>query len=145
MYAKTISKSVLTSKNILASLIAGPATERLFALVHQHVKTACDEFAGSSRSLITITVGSEMYARIKDDICSRILDALPALFTSLEQYTDRALDMEPLLREKMAELPSEEFEGMLHPVFQEDEWKLVLMGGVLGVVIGFAQIQMLGA
>ncbi len=45
----------------------------------------------------------------------------------------------------MEALPPEEFEGLLHPVFQEDEWKLVLMGGVLGVIIGFAQIQILGA
>jgi len=35
--------------------------------------------------------------------------------------------------------------GLLHPVFEEDEWKLVLMGGVLGVIIGFAQIELLGA
>jgi hypothetical protein len=27
----------------------------------------------------------------------------------------------------------------LHPVFEEDEWKLVLVGGVLGIVLGVLQ------
>ena len=145
VYAKTISKSVLNSKNILASLIAGPATDRLFELVHAHVKRACDEFAGVSRPLLTITVGVEMYDAIKEDICTRIVDKLPTLLTSLEKYSDRALDMENLLRTKMAELPASEFESILHPVFEADEWKLVVLGGLLGVIIGFAQIEMLGA
>ena len=31
------------------------------------------------------------------------------------------------------------FERLLHPVFEPDEWKLILMGGALGVVIGLVQ------
>ena len=30
-------------------------------------------------------------------------------------------------------LPSAEFEGVLHPVFEEDEWKLIAVGGLLGI------------
>jgi len=120
-------------------------TERLFTLVHAHVKKTLDEFAGVSKPLIEIGVGAALYARIKEDICDRFLERLPPLLLSLESYTDRALDMEETIREKMAALPPEEFESLLHPVFAEDEWKLVLMGGVLGVVIGYAQIHILGA
>ena len=50
------------------------------------------------------------------------------------------MDLEVTLREKMKALSFEQFEGLLHPIFQEDEWKLVLMGGALGAVIGFVQI-----
>ncbi|GLD96886.1 hypothetical protein PINS_up005569 [Pythium insidiosum] len=49
------------------------------------------------------------------------------------------MDLEATLREKMKTLTSSQFEQLLHPIFQEDEWKLVLMGGVLGLVIGFLQ------
>ena len=28
------------------------------------------------------------------------------------------------------------FERLLHPVFESNEWKLILMGGVLGFMIG---------
>ena len=36
-------------------------------------------------------------------------------------------------------LPSKEFEGMLRPAFQEDEWMIMVLGGVLGVVVGTLQ------
>ena len=39
----------------------------------------------------------------------------------------------------MSGLSSADFEGMLHPVFQEDEIILIAMGGLLGVVIGLVQ------
>ena len=39
----------------------------------------------------------------------------------------------------MGSLPPADFEGLLHPVFQEDEFKLIILGGILGVLVGFAQ------
>jgi hypothetical protein len=32
-----------------------------------------------------------------------------------------------------------EFEKVLHPIFEEDELTLVLVGGVLGLVVGYLQ------
>mmetsp|Transcript_26530 Transcript_26530/g.61930 ORF Transcript_26530/g.61930 Transcript_26530/m.61930 type:complete len:496 (+) Transcript_26530:96-1583(+) len=45
--------------------------------------------------------------------------------------------------ERMAAMPVEEFENLLHPVFQEDEWILILLGGLLGAIVGFGQIEVL--
>lgn len=39
----------------------------------------------------------------------------------------------------MQGLSGEEFEGVLHPVFQEDELTLILVGAFLGLVAGFGQ------
>ncbi|GMI32403.1 hypothetical protein TrRE_jg4312 [Triparma retinervis] len=43
------------------------------------------------------------------------------------------------MSERMGALPAKQFERLLHPVFEEDEWKLIVMGGVLGVAIGALQ------
>ena len=43
------------------------------------------------------------------------------------------------MRIAMEGLPSKDFERLLHPVFEEDEWKLILVGGMLGVTIGLLQ------
>ena len=43
------------------------------------------------------------------------------------------------LKQKMQQLSGQEFEGVLHPVFQEDELTLILVGAFLGMVAGFAQ------
>ena len=52
---------------------------------------------------------------------------------------DEALDLEETLKQKMQQLSGQEFEGVLHPVFQEDELTLILVGAFLGMVAGFAQ------
>ena len=40
----------------------------------------------------------------------------------------------------MKALDSESFEGVLRPAFQQDEWKLILAGAVLGLAAGVAQL-----
>ena len=42
-------------------------------------------------------------------------------------------------RTRLQALPCEEFEGVLHPVFEEDEWKLIAVGGLLGLWVGAFQ------
>eukprot|EP00976_Prorocentrum_cordatum_P059508 1175525-Prorocentrum_minimum.AAC.5 len=36
-------------------------------------------------------------------------------------------------------LPPDQFERVLHPAFEEDELKLILVGGVLGCAMGILQ------
>ena len=50
------------------------------------------------------------------------------------------MDMETTIREKMTELPPEDFEGVLHPAFEEDEIQLILLGGFLGALAGALQL-----
>jgi len=40
----------------------------------------------------------------------------------------------------MKELSPEEFEGVLRPAYQQDEWKLILVGAILGMGAGFIQL-----
>ena len=48
--------------------------------------------------------------------------------------------METEIRVKMSELPAKEFEGVLHPAFEEDELTLIVLGGALGALVGILQI-----
>jgi len=48
--------------------------------------------------------------------------------------------MENIIREKMAQLPPEQFEGVLHPAFEEDEIQLIVLGGLLGAIVGGLQL-----
>ena len=45
----------------------------------------------------------------------------------------------PWLYSAWQALPCAEFEGVLHPVFEEDEWKLIAVGGLLGMWVGIFQ------
>ena len=58
---------------------------------------------------------------------------------SVQAYFDGRIGLERTIRERMEALPHRDFEQMLHPVFQEDEWKLIVVGGGLGLAIGLFQ------
>jgi hypothetical protein len=40
----------------------------------------------------------------------------------------------------MVNLDPESFEGVLRPAFQQDEWKLIVAGAVLGLGAGVLQV-----
>jgi hypothetical protein len=44
------------------------------------------------------------------------------------------------MEERMKKLPSEDFQNLLRPCFQEDEVKLIAIGGVLGALAGVGQL-----
>ena len=47
------------------------------------------------------------------------------------------------LRGRLTALHPAEFEALLHPVFKEDEWKLVAVGGALGAAVGLLQAYLI--
>ena len=72
----------------------------------------------------------------------RFMEELPISIRKIFDYASEALSVADTLEEKMQGLSAVEFEGFLHPVFEADEWKLILVGGFLGAVAGALQLLM---
>ena len=53
---------------------------------------------------------------------------------------ERGAIVEKVISERMQALSSEEFQDLLRPAFQEDEWILIIVGGVLGAMAGMFQL-----
>jgi len=141
VYGAITAKEVLSSKNIIREMLEGPNSDKLKAMIRRHLEDGCDEFMAflGPKKVIELAIGTDVVASMKEEAVSSIMDSLPETMKHVEAYTQTALDMENTMGTRMAALPCREFERLLHPVFEEDEWKLVLMGGVLGVVIGAVQ------
>jgi hypothetical protein len=72
-----------------------------------------------------------------------VVELLPETSKHLEQYTMDALDINNSIVAKMELLTPEEFEGMLRPVFKEDEPTLILVGAALGFLVGELQVHVM--
>jgi uncharacterized membrane protein YheB (UPF0754 family) len=144
-YGKIVAGSILSARHLVPAIIKGPCSDRLFELVHRHVRGACDEFTGVARPFIRLYSGAAHYDRCKQKVGEKLIDSLAATMRHVERHLDKQMDLANILRERMQNLPSKDFEDLLHPVFQEDEWKLVLMGGALGVFVGCVQWWALGS
>lgn len=144
-YAKIVSGHIINSQNIYNEMIYGPSVDKLVKLVQVHVKRALDISAGYTKPIIQIIVGPQKYLQVKKKLVKRFVFALPGPIKKSFDYTERALDMENLLRTRLQALSPEEFEGILRPAFQEEELKLILVGAALGALAGFIQFALMFA
>jgi len=53
------------------------------------------------------------------------------------------MDVRDTLVGRMQQMTAEEFESVLRPVFQQDEWKLIAVGKVLGFLVGELQVSVM--
>ena len=142
-YARLGAEKVLTPAVILDSLLNGPLADRLFAMVRNEVQDAIDAELNIVEPLVPAAIGSARYTELRNLVVARVQERLPEAAARLEGYTGEAIDIEATARTSLAALSDEEYEGMLRPVFKDDEWLVVAVGGGLGFVVGELQVFLL--
>lgn len=138
-YARIVTSRILTTKQIFDFIIRGQGAKKFEELVRKHVGRVVENTAGVSRTLFELAGGEKQIDIIKDIASYRFMQELPIAIRDALDYAEKALNIEENLREKMAALSYEEFEGFLRPAFQEDEMTLILVGAVLGSIAGIGQ------
>ncbi|MBF0351992.1 MAG: DUF445 family protein [SAR324 cluster bacterium] len=139
-YGALIASEILNPENIIEGILKGPSSDKLFKLIQRHVKRTIDSSTGITKPFIALTMGTHRYIQMKEMAVDKVLEHLPEGLSHLHAYTEEAMDIQTILREKMKQLTAEEFIGLLRPAFQEDEWILIMVGGALGVAVGFFQL-----
>lgn len=142
-YGRLIAREVVTPRNIIDAILKGPMSDRLFTMIQKHVQRVVDEQSGIAKPIVVFAVGSTKYQEMKRHVAQRIIERLPETLKHVEQYAADAMDLERTLANKMTELSLEEFEDLLHPAFQQDEWILITVGAVLGFLVGELQVQVM--
>jgi uncharacterized membrane protein YheB (UPF0754 family) len=66
-------------------------------------------------------------------------EALPQLMPACYDYMDEVMQIEVTMRDALQAMPPDEFINILRPVFQQDEIKLIIVGGILGLAAGIIQ------
>ena len=142
-YGRVVADEILTVPKIVEALLTGPRSDRLIALVQRHVSDVVDRQLGLARPLVVLGVGSRRYRQLKADIAERALAAAPRAMEPAMAYAKQALGIQDTVVRAMRALTPLEFESVLRPAFRQDEWKLILVGGVLGAIVGELQVLLL--
>ena len=109
------------------------------ALLDKHVDGLTDSLVGQARPLVVGYLGEDNFDEMRVLVRESARGQIKDVIKFMHEYTDDALDLENEIATKMAALPSKDFERVLHPVFEEDEFKLILVGAILGVLVGLFQ------
>ena len=139
-YGRLIAAEIVTARNIIAAVLRGPLSDRLFGLVQKQVQRVVDEQAGLAKPFVVFAVGSSKYQEMKKLVASEIMKMLPDTMKHVEKYAGDAMDLENTIAGKMKELTPEEFEALLRPAFEQDEWILIAVGAALGFLVGEMQV-----
>lgn len=138
-FARTTSREFLTIDAFVNRMLTGPQADRTHRLILDNVKPLVDEAIGIIRPAVQVAVGPREYEALKEDLAARTIELLPVAMSDPAFSESRAVLVEKAMYDTMVSLDNEEFAGILRPVVEEDEWKLIAVGAVLGGLAGLAQ------
>jgi uncharacterized membrane protein YheB (UPF0754 family) len=142
-YGALIADEIITPRKVIEAILLGPLSDRVFAMIRREVQNALDRSAGLARPLVVVTIGSTRYRQMKATIATKIIERLPETMAYVEDYARETMDIRNVLRDKMQRLDERQFEALIRPAFEQDEWILITVGAALGFVMGEVQALVL--
>ncbi len=122
----------------LISQITG--VDKVLQIYRKHVDRSVERSMGfASRVAVVAPRIEAQMDELKQDVEHFSLELLPQHSQAIEEYMDTAMNVQETLTWRLQRIPPPEFESIVHPIFQDDEWILLLVGGILGVIIGLLQ------
>ncbi len=143
IYGDLVARQVVTPSKVITSVLQGPASDRVFAVIQRKLEEEIDKQIGVGRPLVVLAVGGSGYRQVKEIVADSVIKRLPETAQHLEGYAEDALDIRNTIVLKMREMTADDFEQLLRPAFKQDEWKLIAVGAVLGGLVGELQVVLM--
>ena len=145
--AELICRNVVDAKAMLNYMLRSPSStgvEKVLEIYRNHVNRSVDNSVGLAKKIAPERLLSQI-DEMKQDVIDFSLELLPQHSRAIEEYMDKTMNVQETLTWRLSRISPPEFESIIHPIFQDDEWILLVVGGLLGVVIGLLQAWALQA
>jgi uncharacterized membrane protein YheB (UPF0754 family) len=141
-FSRVFTEDVLTAKEVVHTLVHGARSDRTMALLRAHISEIMENKLVVQ--LITQTaVGPEGYADLKDAALEKAIQYTEELAEDSHFNQEQARVVQTMMNERISAQPPAEFQDLVRPIFHEDEWILVAIGGALGALVGWGQLVLL--
>jgi uncharacterized membrane protein YheB (UPF0754 family) len=140
--ASAICEKVIDAQAMMDYMFRNPnstdGVERVLEIYRRHIGNSLDQQFWAMSGVAPASVVQEI-DRLKEDVVNYALEVLPRHTKEIERYMDETLQVKETLSWRLARITPDEFEDIIHPIFKQDEWILLAVGGFLGVIIGLVQ------
>lgn len=140
-FADVIAERVLNAEQMVKHLTEGPSRDRVLGILEEQVEESMKEYERDA--MVAMLVSKDKLAEAKADLLDRVRTTDMSDSGQIKAFADQSHHIHAQLEQNLAGLDAAEFSGILRPVFQKDEWKLILAGGVIGTGIGALQVSLL--
>ena len=137
-FGRTVATRVLNADNIVATVMDTEGAARMSQIVERRVGELITKY--EAHPMAKIVLPKEERAALRAELLGRIQEEWPKPGGFFHTFAGEAVDLHGELERRMKALDRESYEGVLRPAFQQDEWKLIVAGAVLGTVAGVLQL-----
>ncbi|MFZ5697335.1 MAG: hypothetical protein ACOY9J_01170 [Pseudomonadota bacterium] len=139
-YAMLTTTEMLTVGNIMKEILTGDRAHRTHLLIKKAMSPLIDSVP--VRTAAQMTMGPSGYAQLRNTIAEKAAHMSIGPLSEPAFNKERGRVLERILSERMKALSSAEFQDMLRPAFQEDEWIFLVLGAVTGLLAGTVQLML---
>jgi uncharacterized membrane protein YheB (UPF0754 family) len=144
VYGEIIAEDIVNARNMSTELLEGPSADRTRQVIEDAMRPAIDRSVGAAQTAVRVVVGSQRYDAIREGLATEAVEYTVTPLSDPEFNRRQSAQMRELITGKMRELPYPDFAELLRSGMREDEWLLILHGGVLGFAAGLIHLAIFG-
>lgn len=138
-YSKVLAEELITPERIVDTLFRGKREAQMDEFMKQRIDRLINSFS-ISETVIDGLLGKGTMKKIAQAVVNQFKRRALEPFQNERFVREQAEGVKQSIASKMSRLSPEEFQDVLRPAFQEDEWALILLGASIGLLAGFAQL-----
>lgn len=138
-YARMMGEEVLTPRHLVGRLAEQGSLTQLSAVALAAVQPRLESQVTTVAAVIGTGVTNEQQSAAVGVLMPALMMTLTPMMGDIEEQVAKRLDITGVLEQRLTAMDKAAFEKVLRSIFQEDEWILIALGGVLGTAIGTLQ------
>jgi uncharacterized membrane protein YheB (UPF0754 family) len=142
VYSRNIADDIITIANMGEELLNGPSSDRTRRLMETELRAAIDKAVGPARTAAWVAGAGRQYAAIRESVAIEAVDLGVAPLSDPEFNKRQAINVKNLLTDRIRVMEYDDFAEMLRSAIKDDEWVLILHGGVLGLFAGMVHVTL---
>ncbi len=140
IFSRITTDEILNVRNLFKYFFRGTGRHELYEIVQKQIHVAIDRMGGFLEPLITSVIGTDRYFDIKNEVANEMLLIMPDAMEYSYDYLEEELELKDLLEKNLEALNPHQYEEIMRSPYEEDEWILILVGGLLGAFVGGLQL-----
>lgn len=137
-FAEITTMELITVQSIMNEMMYGERRDRTFRIIRRYVDKVVDQSLLVKVGL-QVGMGPKGFQQFKHDLVDKSIEATMIPIQDPKMNESRGAKIVHLLQERIEALTPIEFQKLLRPAFEEDEWQLIVLGGLTGALAGYIQ------
>lgn len=138
VFSEVVTADLITLKSIMTEMMYGKRNLKTRRIIKRHVNEMME--TPLVRTSLQLAIGPTEYAKLKSDLIDRSIELTMVPVSDPAFNASRAQKIFTMFRDRIRLLTPHEFQNLLRPAFHEDEWILIVLGGVTGFGAGLIHL-----